>query len=340
MRMMTGSAVVAAFSAQQTPAQLAALRRQLDDAEAFATTHGLSEGLAFVKLNRAALWIASDLERARTASEAALAHYRQLGLANSLEGIATRMIHLAALALRGDDEELRREVEAALRSGNYTRACSASTIIAVHEYQRADLDGLTLAVERFRRLAGADPSQIAIDLQLAELQLLVVRGEANEALAFVARHEPALRAVGAHLQGMRFTLWNVAAVEAALLLAEAGQLSTAERTRALRRARRLTTNGVLQMSAFGLRARAIFAHLDGDSSRARQLALQLLDDTSTSGGPYVRSCCVETACALGVASEEVKAEATTLRERYGYKRPQLRSSTSLTMQTRGHGVPG
>jgi hypothetical protein len=240
--------------------------------------------------------------------------------------------------LRGDDDDLRREVDAALRSGNYTRACSASTSLAVQEYQRSDLNGLTQTVERFRRLAGHDnSSQLVVNLHLVDLQLLVVRGDATQALAYVAENEPTLRAAGVHLQGMMFTLWNIAAVEAALLLAEAGQLSSRERQQAEQRARWLTTHGVLSFGAFGQRARAIFAHVDRDSAVARKLMLQLLHDTARPCSPAIRSSCVETACALGVASEEVRAEAAMLRERYGYARPRL-SSTSARLAA-PHGAP-
>jgi hypothetical protein len=338
LRTLMGSAVMAMFRAPQTPAQVAVLRRQLDDAEAFAVAHGLSEGLAFVQHNRAAVWLASDLDRARTASDASLAQYRQLGLADTLDGTAIRVMHVVVLGLRGDDDDLRREVDDAVRSGNYTRACSASTSLAAHEYHHGDIEGLTHTVERFRRLAGHDrTSQIFVDLHLAELQLLVVRGDATQALAYAATHEPTLRAAGVHLQGMLFTLWNIAAVEAALLLAEARQLSSRERQQAEQRARWLTRHGVLSFSAFGQRARAILANVDGDSAVARRLMLQLLHDTASSCSPAIRSSCVEAACALGLASEEVRAEATMLRERYGYARPRLSSRLALAAHHSGAG---
>ena len=303
-----------------SPAQIARSHKQLDEAEALAREHDLPLGLEIVRTNRAAVWLATNLARARDTAEAAVAGFTRRGLADSFDGIIAADTYMLILYFQGDDDHGLATLERYLDSSrggetgmSLVRASITRTILAGILARRGQPGEARAALESLRtRLADVPPSRLHFGLANADRAVLVAEGRFAEALSSGARDEQLAKQSGAWVIGFDRSLYVYVLLEASLGLLRRSALPARGRRSARRWAAWLARHGVVDLGCLGHRALAFLEHAEGRSAKARRAIVRALALSSTNTGAHSRWLCLEAARDLGVLTLDQEEEVAAL----------------------------
>ncbi|MBL9107370.1 MAG: protein kinase [Myxococcales bacterium] len=315
LRSLAAGAAVPLFLGRCSPAELARAHHRLDAADALVRAHDVRLGRELVQLGRSLVWMATDMTRARSTCEAALAGFTRRGMIDSFEGDVARAYHLYILVLKGDEADALATID---RELSVPRPNFISVAVLLGEQ--------VVLLARRGRLAEAREAQRRLDEHLAgipasRLSTLALRGRANillaegrfaEVLELVRGSGSGWWTMGTSVIGLPRSLALDLVLSAAIGVDRERRLPPAERAACVRQARWLARHGVFDYVCLGHRALALLEHGAGRPRAARRALARALTLSSSHTAPRHRWRCLEAARELGAITLDQEEEAAAL----------------------------
>lgn len=320
-RSLASAAAVPAILMKGSPRQLERARRDLDRAEQLARTHSIPFGEESVQVNRALLWMASDMERARESVATALESCTRQGASETLDGILARTLYPLILGLKGDDEEALAFIEQDLRreAPNLIHEIEMLVIQAFGFIRTHQVDKALVTAERLTaRLEGQPQSQFNFSHLVVEGRIQLALGKPDAVLALSEANAALQRGADVLQPGLVLTLWRDVLLEAELAVLRQGRATPALRSAIRAHATWLYEKGLLYFGCVGARGLALLEREAGNESAAQLWLERALEGSSRNCTDHVRWLCLEAARQLGAQTGEQQREAERLRVRRGF----------------------
>jgi eukaryotic-like serine/threonine-protein kinase len=314
-RSLAFGAAAPLFLGRCTPPMLNEAHRRLDLAEALAVKHDLPLGRELVQMNRAVVWLPTDMGRARRASESALAGIAKLGMSNSFDGYVARAYHLHVLMLRGDEDEALAATDFELDSGHenvINRSIALACRVRILA-RRGSVEEAEAALAMLTEVIKHKPlSRPHFSLVRTRAATLVAAGRYQEALAIWIAGDELAKETAARFIALDRSLWLEAQLEAAIWAARRGALAPELKELARRSASWLARNGAFDFCPLGYRALAYLEKAEGRERASVRALEEAVTLSATNTSPHHRWLCLEAARELAQLSLDQQTEAEEL----------------------------